>query len=207
MQDLSKFNKVIEALNEVVGQNTPTGGMETPFLCHYWSQETILSDEAKQLQTDIAKAMLDGKVERVAELNEKWKDVGKSKVLMQFKLIEKIPLLRGTKIVYVENAPKHPVMHNVEYLYISEDSVKLGLCEYEETDQKAKDAMGRDTAIIKLKLVKGIIDVKEGAVDWKGKVVREPRAYVTAISFKAMQVAGQIIRNEKEIKRKLYGFE
>lgn len=208
MKDLSKFTKVIEVLSKVASESTVsngTNGME--LLCHYWRHEDIADKPRQDLETDIAKLVLQSaNIELIKAKQAQLKALEPPKIMMIFKLLDKIPRLEGTKIVYDGEKARHPVMNNVDELYASEDSIKLGLLKYEETGDKATDSMGRETPIIKLKVEKGLIDVKEAIYDRNHKLVRAARASVTAISFKSMQVAGKLLWNENETKRKFLGF-
>lgn len=207
MKDLSKFEAVKTALSQVVADASVTNGTNgLQFAAHFYKNEYAYDEDRAQLTSDLAKALLNSQLDVSQSIQKKLEALPKPKVIMIWKLLTPIPHLKGTKVVYDGDKAMRPAMTNVEYLYIPEDSVKLGLLEYEETKDMGKDEMGRDAQILNIHLKKGIVDVKEGMKDRKGKEVRKARAYVTAIAFKSMQIAGKIMWSEKEAKRKLYGF-
>lgn len=210
MEDLSKFTKVKEALEQVVQEsdvNNGTNGIE--LLAHFWSQENVYDEKRQKLQTDIAKAVLAGNLDSVKLFQEELAKLPKPKIVMLWKLLTPIPRLQGTMIRHDGDKPHTISMDNVSILYIPEDSVKAGLFQYEkvEPEQFEKDMQGRDAQVLKLKLVKGIIDVAAPVQDRTGKEVRPKRAFATIISYRAMQIAGQIMGREQADKRKRYGFD
>lgn len=208
MKDLSKFESVKKALEQVVSEsdvNNGTSGIE--LLAHYWSQENVWDKERNSLQTEIAQKLLSNDITDVKALQDKLLKLPKSKIVMEFRLLQPIPRIQGTKIVTDGDKTFKINMENVTMLYVPEDSVKLGLLEYEETGDKATDSMGRETDIIKLHIKKGLIDIAAPVLDRFDRVIRPKRAYVTAISYKAMQVAGELMnRNRLKTKRR-YGFD
>jgi len=208
MEDLSKFTRVKEAFEQVVQEsdvNNGTQGLE--LLAHFWSQENVFDQKRQDIQTNMAKAVLAGSVELVKQYQEELAKLPKPKIVMLWKLITPIARLEGTMIRHDGDKPFKISMENVQMLYIPEDSVKAGLLTYEETEDKGVDMQGREATIVKLKLVKGIIDVAAPVKDRFDKEVRPKRAFVTIISYRAMQIAGQIMGRQKADARKRYGFD
>jgi hypothetical protein len=208
MQPLSNFPTVVEALKQVVAEsdvNNGTQGVE--LMAHFWQQEYVYDEARETIRTDIAKAILQNRLDEVPALQAKLEALERPKVVMEFKLLTPIPRINGTKVMYDGQKTYKLTMEHVTSLFISEDVVKLGLLEYEETEDMAKDAQGRDAKVIKLRLKKGIIDLTAPIRDRKGAEIRPKRAYVTAISYAAMQVAGKIMYNEQLNKRRLYGYD
>ena len=208
MKDLSKFAAVKQALEKVVQEsdvNNGTQGLE--LLAHFWSQENVFDQTRQDIQTNMAKAVLAGSLELVKQYQDELAKLPKPKIVMLWKLITPIARLEGTMIRHDGQKPYKISMENVTMLYIPEDAVKAGLLTYEETDQRETDMQGREAIVVKLKLVKGIIDVAAPVQDRFGKEVRPKRAFVTIISYRAMQIAGQIMGREKAEVRKRYGFD
>ena len=212
MNSLRNFQPVINALSQVakeasVANDNGTAGKQ--YICHYWDNESVYDQKRAELDTQIAIAVLSGKLAEVAELRAKLAVLPSAKVNMVFKLMEPIRRVQGTKVVIGNDDKTYsPSMVDVQYLYIPEDAVEMELLQYEEIKgEVAQDKHGNDTAVIELKLVSGMIDVKEALYDRKGKMTRAPRASVTAISYRAMQVAGRIMYNSKESMRKVFGME
>ncbi len=208
MKDLSMFQTVKTALEQVVAEsdvNNGTTGME--IMCHFWKQEYRYDEKRNGLQLEIAKAMLSGNLDVLKTKQKELEEMPRPEIIMEFKLLEAIPRIQGTKILSDGDKTMGISMENVTILHIPENSIKLGLLDYEETEDKAKNAMGRDETIIKLKLKKGLIDVIAPIQDRNGKVVQPAKAYVTPISSRSLQIGGRILYNEREQKRRAFGFE
>lgn len=208
MKDLSKFNVVKQALEQIVAEsdvNNGTHGAE--LLAYFWQQEYIYDEKRQTLQNMLAKAVLGSDLELVKAYQKDLEKLPKPKIVMEFKLKTPIPRLQGTKVITDGEKTFKIHMENVTSLFIPEDAVKLGLLEYEETKDTAKDAQGRETTIIKLHIKKGLIDVAAPVVDRFDRVLRPKRAYVTAISYGAMQTAGRLMNQERMNKRRRTGFD
>lgn len=208
MKDLSMFNSVKQALEQVVAESDVNNGTQgITLIAHFWSQEYVFDEKRENLRTEIARAVLQSRLEDVKKLQSEMDALPKPKIVMEFKLLEPIARLQGTKIISDGEKTYKISMENVTSLYVPEDAVHLGLLEYEETDTVLKDSMGRDSQVINLRIKKGIIDVAAAVLDRNDKMVRNKRAYVTAISYSAMQVAGRLMNNERMAKRRRYGFD
>lgn len=208
MKNLANLPVVVQALSQVVADSTIDNGTAgRKMIAHFWENEYVYDKDRAELQTKITKAIFSRDLKAVEALQEQIAQLGKPQIIMIWKLLEPITKIKGTKVVYDGEKTYQPVMNNVTTLHISEDCVKLGLLEYEETDQTMVDSHGKEAQVVILHLKKGIIDVKEAIRDRNNKVIREARAAVTPISYKSMQVAGKIIRLEEDNKRKLFGFE
>jgi len=208
MQDLSKFNVVKQALEQVIsGSDVNNGTQNVDFLCHYWQSESVYDEKRAALQVEMTRAVLAGNVDETKLIQAKMDILPKSKIMMEFRLLQPIARLQGTKTVTDGEKTLRISMNNVNSIFVPEDAVSLGLLEYEETDQIGHDSMGRETAIIKLRLKKGIIDVTSPKTDRNDRIIVQKRAIVTPISYGAMQVAGRILYNERMARRKNLGFE
>lgn len=207
MKDLIKFTTVVNALKQVAAENdvnNGTGGIK--FLAHFYEQEYVWDKDRHNLQVGVAKSILTGQLGEVTKLQDQLSKLPKPKIVMAWKLMEPIPLIKGTKVLHDGDKQFRIEMKNVGMLYIPEDSIALGLLEYEETKDLAVDSQGREAKILTIHLKKGIIDIAAPIIDRNDKVTRPSRAYVTAISYKSMQVAGQIMYNERMGKKRRYGF-
>lgn len=210
MKDLSNLPSVVKALSQVVADSTVTDNNGTAgieLLCHYWDYDIIKDENRRKIEAELAKAVLNKDIELANAFETDLKRLPSSEKLMIFRLLEPITHLQGTKVMYDGEKSYSPVMKNVQFLYIAEMSIKMGLLEYEETGEMAADKLGKETPVIKLKLKKGIIDVSAAIYDRNKRMIREARAYVTPVSYRSMQVAGKIIAQEREVKRKLYGYD
>lgn len=208
MKDLLKFDSVKKALDAVVAENdvdNGTSGIE--FLAHFWEQENIWDGKRHELQTAVAAAWITGDLRLIKEKQTELEKLEKPKIIMAWKLIEPIPNIMGTKILRKDGKSFRLSMKKVDIVYISEDAIKLGLLEYEETNELGQDSQLRDAKIIKIHLKKGIIDVAAPIVDRNGKELRPKRAYVTPISYRSMQVAGEVINRQANEERRRYGYE
>lgn len=208
MKDLSKFKQVQEALKQVVAEsdvNNGTQGQE--FLAHFWSQENVFDQARQDIQMKMAQAVIGGQLDVVKQLQEQLNILPKPKIVMLWKLLTPIPRLQGTMIRHDGDKQFKLQMENVTILYIPEDAVHLGLLEYEETEEIAKDMQGRDATVVKLRLKKGIIDVAAPILGRGDKEIRGKRAFVTPISYRAMQISGEVLSRERTNKRRRYGFD
>lgn len=208
MKDLSMFQTVKTALEQVVAEadvKNGTTGME--ILCHFWKQDYRYDEKRNSLQVEIVKAMLSSNLELVKLKQEEMDALPRPEIIMEFHLLEPIARIQGTKIISDGSKTMGISMENVSVLYIPENSIKLGLLDYEETQDKAKNAMGQEETIIKLHIKKGLIDVIPPVMDKNQKIVQPAKAYVTPISSRSLQIAGKILYKEREQKRRQYGFE
>jgi hypothetical protein len=210
MKKLSQMEAVIKVLQTVqteatVGHSNGTTGKE--LLCHIWDNEPIFDKVRNDKETELAKAILLSNSADVTRLMAEIETLPAPKTVLIFKLLEPIRRLNGTKVSLAGGKTYQPVMEKVEYIYIPEDAIDLDLVAYDEVGDKAMDKHGNEVDVIRLKIMKGLLDVKEGKKNWKGDVVRNSRCYVTAISFRAMQVAGKIMFNNEQDERRVYGME
>jgi hypothetical protein len=208
MKDLSKFAVVKQALEQIVAESDVNNGTQgAELLAHFWQQEYIYDETRDKLRNEIAKAVLQSRLDDVKKYQDEINKLPKPKIVMEFKLLTPIPRLQGTKVITDGEKTFKIHMENVSSIFVPEDAVKLGLLEYEETKDVARDAQGRETTVIKLRIKKGLIDVAAPIVDRFDKVLRPKRAYVTAISYGAMQTAGRLMNQEKQNKRRRTGFD
>lgn len=208
MKDLSKFESVKNALEQVVSESDVNNGTtNVDFLCYYWDNEFMFDQKRQDIQVDMARKQLAGDIEAVKKLQKEFAALDKPKIMMEFRLVKPIPKLLGTKIISDGDKTYKITMENVTSLFIPEDAVKLGLLEYEDTTEIVKDARNNDTPIIKLRLKKGLIDVAAPIQDRFGRQIRPKRAIVTATSYRSMQIAGEMLSRERLAKRRRYGFD
>lgn len=175
------------------------------FECYFWTHELTKDKTRQELEVAAAKYQLLGKSDQLKEVAHKIQELPLPPVNMVFKLVSPITMLQGTKVISYQGKPYPVKMENVEYIYIPQDIVNGDFTSYVETGSMSSDMAGNDQPIIKLTLDRCILDVKEGARNNKGEVWRLPRAYVTAISFRSMQVAGSMMNTQRNTLNKLYG--
>jgi len=207
MKDFSQFTQVKQALEQVVAESDVNNGTQgVIYTAHFYEQEMAYDEQRTKIQNEIARGLLMNKIDNIPMLQAQLGALPKPQVIMVWKLVEPIAILTGTKPMKSGDKELRLVMHNVDKLYIPENAVKLGLIEYEETDQFGKDIQGREAQIVKLRLRKGIIDVAPPVMR-SNKEIRGKRAYVTPISYKALQTVGSMMFKEKQNAERLYGFE
>lgn len=207
MKDFSQFTQVKEALEQVVAESDVNNGTQNViYTAHFLEQEMAYDENRTKIQNEIARSILMNKIDTIPLLQAQLEILPKPQVIMIWKLVEPIPILTGTKSMKSGDKELRLVMHNVDKIYIPENAVKLGLLEYEETNEMGKDNQGRDAQIVKLRLRKGIIDIAPPIMR-NNKEIRPKRAYVTPISYKALQVAGRMLFNERVNTERMYGFE
>jgi len=209
MKSLKNFEPVMKAISKVatevsVGHDNGTLGRE--FLCHYYDKEETFDKARQEILQALGRAMIKDEKHLIKTLQDKLVGLPPTKVNLIFKLTEPIKRLIGTKVQHDGETQYHPIMNNVKFIYVPEDAIDMEFLSFEETPDKDVDKFGNEAVIIKLKLDKGILDVKEGKLNWKDQEIRESRAYVTPVSFRAMQIAGKIMGEEQNKKRKMYGY-
>ena len=66
---------------------------------------------------------------------------------------------------------------------------------------------GNKVKVLRMKIVKGLIDVAAPVLDRFDKEIMPKRAFVTPISYRAMQAAGELMSKERFAKKRRYGFD
>lgn len=207
MKDFSQFAQVKQALEQVISESDVNNGTQgVIYTAHFFEQEMAYDEQRGKIQNEIARSVLMNKLDNIPALQAQLETLPKPQVIMVWKLVEPIRILTGTKPMRSGDKELRLVMYDVDKLYIPENAVKLGLIEYEETDQMGVDMQGRDAQIVKLRLRKGIIDIAPPIMR-SGKELRPKKAYVTPISYKALQTAGSMMFKERQNAERLYGFE
>ena len=211
MESLSNFPALKEALSQLVVEtdvDNGTNGME--FLAYWYAKDFVRDEKRDDLNKQIARAVLTGTVEQVEELQAKLSLLPRPQIMMEWKLMEPIAKLRGTKVGTLKRNGEvrrfKLEMSNVTSIFISEKAAQLGLIEYERTDIVAQDANGRDSIVVRMVLKKGLIDVA-APIYFGDKEVRGKRAYVQAVSNKALQVVGSMLFQEKKEENRLLGYD
>jgi hypothetical protein len=180
-------------------------GME--FLAYSYSQDTIYDKKKADNLLKMSTAWINGDLKTVEEMQKLVDNPDPSKIIMIWRLINPIKKIMGTKILHNGDNTFTLSMENVKDIYIPQDAIKLGLIEAEDTGDKAEDAHGKEVSILRMKVVKGLIDVAAPILDRFDKEVQPKRAFVTPISYRAMQTAGTIMAGERLAKRRRYGFD
>jgi len=207
MKSIMQLDSVKKALEQVVADsdvNNGTRGME--MFCYYWTHENQYDETRQSLMNEMAKLVLLGRPDEVGMVREQIEKLGKPKIIVEFRLMKEIPLIRGTKTISDGSKLYSIQAENVKSIFIPQDSLAGDLLEYEETQDMSKDANGNDSAIIKLRINKGILDVVGEKLDRNQKVIQSKRVYLTAVSYHALQIVGRMKYNEETAKRRRYGF-
>ena len=208
MKSLSQFETVKAALSQITAEvDVSNGTSGIKFLAHYWSRETVYDKASAEIKLKIAQLMFANKTEGVKELQDQLLTLPKPKVIMVWKLLQPIPVLNGTKTITDGDKTYKLQMNNVKFLYIPEDAVEFDLLDYEETTEILKDQLGNDAIVVNMHLKRGLIDIAPPKADQFDKELVPKRAMVTPISFKSMQVAGQMLSKERLAKKRRYGFD
>lgn len=203
-----EFGKVQDILNQVIVESDVDNGTKgLVFTAHFWKEELVFNKDQHSLMGKLGSAWLNGDLQLFEKLSEEQSSIKPTQKMMTWAIVPAIPQIKGTKN-YKEGSKMWKLkMDNVSKLYISENAVKLKLIVFEETDIMGKDAQGRETPILKMCLKKGIIDVAPPTVNWRGEEVVPKRAFVTPISFHALQIAGELKAGEDRKTRRRYGFD
>lgn len=208
MKSLFEFEDVKSALSQVVAEsdvNNGTHGIE--FLAYSYSKDTIFDKKKQANQVALAKAVLAGDLKAAEDAQLLMETPEPTKVIMIWKLVEPLKRVNGTKILHDGEKKFSISMENVQLLHIPEDAIRLGVIQAEETNEVAENIYGMEVKVLKMKIVKGLIDVAAPFQDKFGKEIMPKRAFVTPVSYRAMQIAGEVMAAEKFAKKKKYGFD
>jgi hypothetical protein len=204
-QSLRNYQRVEQVLKAIA--TGVTNGNSLQVKCYHFDTQHVKSKEYADLEAKIIKkkfANLDYSEEyrQLAELPQ-------GKAILVFKLLEPMTI-KGTKQVVHNGKAVSPEIKNCTEIYIPEDIINndnAGL-QYDQTDEKETDASGSESPVIILDLGKCIIDVAQGKRDWRdqSKWLVAPRAYVTDIPFRSMQVIGSMIGKEENRNREVLNY-
>lgn len=201
--NLGNYRPIMDMIAKVSKENSVLYGNGTTgqtYEAHFWMREQTVSEALAKWEAEKAQAYLNGDVTKLAELKLS-KPVGQQiKYNLCFRLINPIPLLAGTKRAYnLDNQPMIiPPLHNVQEIWISQDTIDYGAAEVEETDVVKKDFYGEEWKVLKITLTDGMLDIKEASKNGRGKITKAARAWIYPVSGRSMQLAGQILyRNRK----------
>jgi len=215
MKSIYDFEPVKKALEQVVAEsdvNNGTRGIE--ILCHYWTYEYQFNEERQSLQNKMGDLALAGKPEELIKTRKELEALPKPKVVMEFRLMIPIPLIRGTKTISDGNKIFTISANDVKSIFFPEDALRSELATFEETGDTAKDLLGQDTPVVRLVINKGVLDVAPEILDPRDsrrpleqrRILRGKRVYLTAVSYHALQVVGRIQAKEQYNRFKRYGF-
>jgi hypothetical protein len=211
MKDLSALPALKAALSQIVTEsdvNNGTAGME--FHAYWYATEFIHNPERDAINRDIARAVLGGDHTKVLSLQEQLTKLARPEIMMEWRLLEPIKSLKGTKQVSIkrgDETKKYELnMKDVKSIFVSESASKMKLIKWEETEEVREDSQGRESKVLRMILSKGLIDVAAPIIIAK-KEVRGKRAYVTPISYKSLQVAGSMMFKERIEDSKIEGFD
>jgi hypothetical protein len=210
MKDLSKFEPVKRALQQVVKEATlvhDNGTYGMVVLCHYWDNEPVYSSEREECMRNIAKFQILGNKEMERTERLRLAALPAPEIDMIFRLLEPIPRLVGTMEIYDDKGKRFsPILENVTELHIPQRVVDDGLVDYEEVKDKFDtDKMGQPAQIIKLKIKGAIIDVTRSR-KLRNQIIPS-KAMVTSVSFKALSAAGKMLWQEQNKRDDRFGFQ
>lgn len=202
------FEPVRAMLERVIVESDVDNGTKgLEFTAHFWEEDLVQNKDLNKHLGKLGSAWLDGKIELFEQLSKEQESIKPTQRMMTWAINPSLGIVHGTKRFKDAGKIWKLSMNAVSKLYISENVVKLGLIEYEETSETANDAQGRPTPIVKMRLKKGIIDIAPPIMSWKGEEIVPKRAFVTPISFHALQIAGELIAGEDRKSRRRYGFD
>lgn len=215
MKSILQFEAVRSALEQVVAESDKTNGTRgLELYCYYWNHENQFDEKRQTLMNEMGRLVLLGKPEDAAKVRDEIEKLDKPKIIMEFKLMQPIPMVRGTKTM-TDGSKMYTIQaENVVSIFIPQDSLYGDLAEFEETDDVAKDILGRDTKVIKLKIKKGILDVASEQLDIRDsrkpleqRRIRVPkRVYLTAMSYHTLQIVGRLKAQEENARFRRFGF-
>lgn len=206
MKTLKQLQVVHDALAKIAKGNVVSDDNGThgkSYKCHYWDFELVRDEARKELEILQARYALTSQVDKLKEVMEKIKNLPPAKMIMIFKL-EKAMEITGTKVYEFQGRKLNPKI-TTEYIYIPQDIIDGDFTSFTETAKKAVDKNGDETPIINLKLDSCIIDVVKEEINARNEVWKQARAYVTAVSYRAMQIVGKIMYSEKSNRLRLHG--
>ena len=208
--NLKDYAPIMSALMQASKENTVIHGNGTTgkeYYIHYWGKEEQVDSKRSEVAKKMARAFLTGDKLGWEEAKKEDDALPKeAKYTLIFRLMEKIPHLKGTKISFGDNNKTYtPEMNDVEFIHIAQDTIEFGLLDVEETSDKAKDQVGNEVSILKMKLLDGLLDVKEGTLDYFGKVTKPNKAWIYPISARSMQIVGKIMASERNRVRSRFG--
>lgn len=216
MKSILKFEAVKKALGQVVAESDKSNGTNgMTLLCHYWSHEYQYDETRQTLMNEMGKLALLGKPDEIIKVRAQIEALPKPKIIMEFRLLKPIPMIRGTKTV-IDGSKTYTISaQDVKSIFIQEDALHSDLGEFEETGETTKDAVGQDTPVIKLLIKKGLLDVAGESLDPRDRnkptdqrrIVRQKRVYLTAVSYHTLQVVGRMQYREQNNRDRRYGMD
>lgn len=208
MKKLSEFDEVKKALSQVeAASDVDNGTHGIEFLAYSYSHDTVYDKKKELLQTALSKAVLKGNLQEAEVAMKALENPEPSKIITIWKLIEPLKRIQGTKIISSGEKRFSISMENVSLIHIPQDSIMLGIVEGEETGEIAQNIQGKDVKVMRLKIVKGLIDVAAPVLDRFDREILPKRAFVTPISYRAMQVAGGLMASDRLAEKRRYGFD
>lgn len=207
MKSLKDFTVITEALQKIATSATPkhdNGTYGKTYQCYFWKMEEMYSKESNDLEVELAKAQLTGDMDRMNDLLQKRKTLPPQKMMVVFRLVKPISVT-STKVFQYGDKQMHYTDNNVQDIYINQDLITSDLLSFTETAKKQKDMSGLESMVIKLHLKECMLEVSKPEKNRRGEVYKESKCYVTAVSYRAMQIAGKILYQDSNAKLSLYG--
>lgn len=194
-QLLSNLDSVKKALTSIAQSSTGNAGQQIK--CYHHDTQQVKTADYLGLEKEILKKKFSGQ-----DYSKEYDMITKIplKNILVYKLLEPMTI-KGTKQVIQGDKAISPEIKNCTEIYIPEDIINntsAGLMG-EETGDMETDASGQEVPVINIDLGRCIIDVAAGKRDFNNtkKWLVAPRAFVTDISFRSMQIVGSLLAREK----------
>ena len=200
MKQFSDHPAIAAAFSKIASKSTiryDNGTYGKTYKAYYYGTDEIYPKEYDQLIAQIASKKYDSK-DYGADFG-KLKELPEPKIMIIVKLVEPIPV-QGTKIFTWKDRHLSAKMETCDELWIPQDIYqRKDIVGWKSLPGKKKyevDMQGNDSEIFELHLAQTMIDVKEGWKNPDKSWKRTPRAYVTDIPFRALQVVSSLLRRE-----------
>lgn len=202
--NLGNYGPIMDMITKLSKENQVLYGNGTTgktYEAHFWMREQTVGEALARWEAEKAQAYLNGDVVKLAELKLTKPVDQQIKYNLCFRLINPIPVLAGTKRAYNDQnqVMTLPPLHNVQEIWISQDTIDYGAVEVEETNVVKKDFYGEEWKVLKITLTDSLLDIKEASKDSRGRITKAARAWIYPVSGRAMQLARQILNRNRKL--------
>lgn len=208
MKSLLEFANVKLAIEQAISASdvdNGTRGIEFDAICI--RSHTAYQAERVEIQKDMVAALRESKLDEYMRLEGEMKKLPDPTVFTIWKLVRSMKDLKGTMIRIDKTNRYSLLMPLVEEVWIPSVFMGADAIVGEETGKNWKNPLGKELPIVKLKLLKGLIDVFAPVMSFKGKEILPKRAMCTLLSLRAMQITGELSARERTDQRRRYGFD
>jgi hypothetical protein len=208
MKNLLEFANVKLAIEQAVSASDVDNGTRgLIFEAVSIKSHTAYQAERVELQKEMVNALREHKLEEYIKLEKAMKELPDPTVFMIWKLLKPLKDLKGT-MIRVDKKTRYTLsMSSVDEIWIPSLFMAADGIQGEETGRKWKNPLGGEVPIIKLQMLKGIIDIFAPVQSFKGKEILPKRAMCTLISLRAMQITGELSARQRMDQRRRYGFD